>query len=68
MAQGTRAMRVPIRIAGKVTLSLSAAGAAAGMPPAVLGKPIDIFRDQVDFRREIQPGDRFVVMFPRLVD
>ncbi len=61
-------VRVPVRVAGRVASTLSAAASAAGMPRAVLGKFIDVFRDQVDFRREIQPGDRFVVMYNRLID
>jgi murein DD-endopeptidase MepM/ murein hydrolase activator NlpD len=38
------------------------------LPQAVLGEVIRAFSYDVDFQREIQPGDSFEVMFDQLVD
>jgi murein DD-endopeptidase MepM/ murein hydrolase activator NlpD len=60
--------RVPVRVAGSVSSSLAEAASNAGMPANVLAELIEAFSYDVDFQREIQPGDRFVVLYDRLVD
>jgi murein DD-endopeptidase MepM/ murein hydrolase activator NlpD len=59
---------VPVRVAGTVSSSLSEAASDAGMPANVLAELIQAFSYDVDFQREIQPGDRFVVLYDRLAD
>lgn len=45
--------------------SLLAAGMASGVPAGVMTEMIRIFSFDVDFQRDIQPGDRFDVMYER---
>jgi murein DD-endopeptidase MepM/ murein hydrolase activator NlpD len=61
-------LTVPLRIAGKIDSSLFEAAAKAGMPQAVLSDVIHAFSYDVDFQREVQPGDAFEVLFDQLVD
>lgn len=61
-------LAVPLRIAGKIASSLFEAAAKAGMPQAVLSDVIHAFSYDVDFQREVQPGDAFEVLFDQLVD
>jgi murein DD-endopeptidase MepM/ murein hydrolase activator NlpD len=58
----------PVRARGTVTSSLYEAGLQAGVPAAVMVEVIRIFSYDVDFQREIQPGDSFEVFFERFVD
>jgi murein DD-endopeptidase MepM/ murein hydrolase activator NlpD len=56
------------RARGVIKTSLYEAADAAGVPPKVLIEMIRTFSYDVDFQRDIQPGDTFEVMFERLVD
>ncbi len=61
-------VRVPMRVAGTVTSSLFEAASDAGMPPALLAELIQAFSYDVDFQREIQPGDRFEILYNQMVE
>jgi murein DD-endopeptidase MepM/ murein hydrolase activator NlpD len=60
--------RVPARVAGTVTSSLFEAASDAGMPPSVLAELTQAFSYDVDFQREIQPGDGFEILYDQMVD
>jgi murein DD-endopeptidase MepM/ murein hydrolase activator NlpD len=60
--------RVPARVDGLISSSLFEAASDAGMPPAVLAALLGAFSYDVDFQREIQPGDSFEVLYDQLVD
>jgi len=49
--------------AGEIKSSLFEAGRAAGVPVAVLMEIISLYSHEVDFQRDLQPGDRFQVMY-----
>lgn len=59
---------VPSRVAGRIDSSLFDAAAKAGLPQAVLSEMIRAFSYDIDFQRELQPGDGFEVLFDQLVD
>ena len=59
---------VPVRVAGIVKTSLFDAASDAGMPPPVLANLIQAFSYDVDFQREIQPGDRFEILYKQTID
>lgn len=62
--ESTRAVEeFPMRADGRIDSSLYVAAQDAGVPPTVLGDLIHIFSFDVDFQREIQPGDRFSLLF-----
>jgi murein DD-endopeptidase MepM/ murein hydrolase activator NlpD len=61
-------LTVPLRIAGTIDSSLFEAAAKAGLPQAVLNEIIRAFSYDVDFQREVQPGDSFEVLFDQLID
>lgn len=54
--------------AGKITSSLYAAAIANDLPVDVLMGLIRIFSFDVDFQREVQPGDGFAVLYDRYSD
>ncbi len=54
-----------VRVEGVIRNSLYRAGAKAGLPASVLADLTRIFAWDVDFQRDIQPGDRFDVVFER---
>ncbi|MBP7065948.1 MAG: peptidoglycan DD-metalloendopeptidase family protein [Ferrovibrio sp.] len=56
------------RVAGDITDSLYNAGIEAGLNSSLLAEFIKLFSYDVDFQREIQPGDSFEVYFERHVD
>jgi murein DD-endopeptidase MepM/ murein hydrolase activator NlpD len=58
----------PVRARGTVSTSLYEAGVQAGIPAGVMVELIRVFSFDVDFQREIQPGDSFDVFFERFVD
>jgi murein DD-endopeptidase MepM/ murein hydrolase activator NlpD len=60
--------RVPVRVAGSVSSSLSEAAHKAGVPHAVLTQLTHALGTAIDFHHEIRPGDHFVVMYRRLID
>lgn len=53
------------RAEGTINASLFQNGVEAGIPVAVLVELISAFSYDVDFQRDIQPGDSFEVMFER---
>jgi murein DD-endopeptidase MepM/ murein hydrolase activator NlpD len=60
--------REAVRAAGRIEDSLFMAATRAGVPVAVLSEMIRLYSYDVDFQREIQPGDSFELYFERLVD
>jgi murein DD-endopeptidase MepM/ murein hydrolase activator NlpD len=56
---------VPARARGVIHDSLYAAAMEAGIPPGVLADMVQIFSYDVDFQREVQPGDGFEIFFER---
>ena len=55
--------RILQRTAGTIDSNLYDTALAAGMPNQVLMEMVHIFSFDVDFQREIQPGDRFEVLY-----
>jgi len=58
----------PTRATAHVNTSLYEAGLSAGIPAQVMVDMIRAFSFDVDFQREIQPGDSFDLFFDRFVD
>ena len=58
--------RIPVRAAGKIKSNLYQAGVNRGVPPRILVEMIRIYSWDVDFQRDIQPGDAFDVMYERI--
>lgn len=56
------------RVTGEITDSLYNAGVEAGLNSSLLAEFIKLFSFDVDFQREIQPGDSFEVFFERHLD
>lgn len=63
-----RLLRVAISAEGRIDNNLSAAARDAGLPMAVLVEMIRIFSFDVDFQRELQPGDSFEVLYEALFE
>jgi murein DD-endopeptidase MepM/ murein hydrolase activator NlpD len=57
-----------VRATGTITSSLYEAAISAGIPMPVLTKMIRLFSYDVDFQREVQPGDSFEVYFETFAD
>ncbi|HUC62569.1 MAG TPA: M23 family metallopeptidase, partial [Alphaproteobacteria bacterium] len=57
-----------VRAQGTIRSSLYEDGIAAGIPAPILSEMIRAFSYDVDFQREIKPGDRFEAAFTRYVD
>jgi murein DD-endopeptidase MepM/ murein hydrolase activator NlpD len=55
-----------VRGAGRIDDSLYLSGERAGVPQDVLAEFIRLFSWDVDFQREIQPGDAFEALFERV--
>jgi murein DD-endopeptidase MepM/ murein hydrolase activator NlpD len=53
---------------GTIQTSLAAAASRAGVPAGVLGEMIGGFSYDVDFQREVRPGDTFAVLYRRVHD
>ncbi len=60
--------REVVRAAGVIRASLYEDAAAAGIPANLLAELIRAYSYDVDFQREIQPGDRFEVAYERFLD
>jgi murein DD-endopeptidase MepM/ murein hydrolase activator NlpD len=56
-----------VRYDGVINSSLYAAADAAGLPTEIMNKMTALFAHDVDFQRDIQEGDKFSVMFERVV-
>jgi len=48
---------------GSISSSLFAAGAKAGMSPAMVGKLADLFKYDIDFVQDLRVGDSFTVVY-----
>ena len=57
-----------VAVAATIDDSLYAAGSAAGVPAATLAEMIRLLSWDVDFQRDVQPGDRLEAVFRRLLD
>jgi murein DD-endopeptidase MepM/ murein hydrolase activator NlpD len=64
----TEQVRHLVRAEGEITASLYEDMAGAGVPPGLIMGLIRAFSHAVDFQRDLQPGDRFAVMFERFRD
>lgn len=53
---------------GTIRGSLFESAQAQGVPASVLAEMIRAFSYDVDFQRDIQPGDKFEVLYERLID
>ncbi|MGH6931419.1 MAG: M23 family metallopeptidase [Dongiaceae bacterium] len=58
----------PVLAAAMIESSLFEAGRYVDVPPEVLGEVIKAFSYDVDFQREIQPGDAFEIIYERYED
>lgn len=57
-----------VRAEGMIGTSLFRSGMAAGVPPDIMQQLIKIFSYDVDFQRDIQPGDSFEAAYEELRD
>jgi murein DD-endopeptidase MepM/ murein hydrolase activator NlpD len=57
-----------VRAEAEITSSLYVAGVNVGVPPAIMIQLIQLYSFDVDFQRDIQPGDAFAVMFENQYD
>ena len=60
--------RQVVRCTGTIKGSLFETATRQGLPAPVLVEMIRAYSYDVDFQRDIQPGDRFEVMFERYID
>ncbi len=58
----------PTRSAGVIHSSLFEAGEAEGVPVDVMTEVIHAFSYDVDFQRDLQPGDRYEIVYERYLD
>ncbi|MGF1639817.1 MAG: M23 family metallopeptidase [Rhodospirillales bacterium] len=56
------------RASGTITSSLFVDGERVGVPVAILVELIRAYSWDVDFQRDIHPGDRFEILYQRIVD
>jgi murein DD-endopeptidase MepM/ murein hydrolase activator NlpD len=68
IAQVRELARVPHLSIGVIKSSLYEAAVEAGVPPTVLSEMTRAFSYDVDFQRDVQPGDSFEVLFERITD
>ncbi|MBN8532175.1 MAG: M23 family metallopeptidase, partial [Alphaproteobacteria bacterium] len=54
-----------MKASGKINGSLYEAAVKSGVPASLLGEIIEAYSYDVDFQRDIQPGDKFQVLFER---
>lgn len=66
-AQHAKLHNAPYRAVGKVRSSLYQAAADAGIPSGVMAELVRAFSYDVDFQREIHPGDSIEVLMDRKV-
>ncbi len=57
-----------VRRTGTIRTSLYAAASNADLPPAVLDALMTLYSYKVDFQRDLQPGDRFRVVYKQGLD
>jgi len=58
----------PALIHGSITASLYDSASAAGLPLPILMEMIRAFSFDVDFQRDVRPGDRYEVLYERSFD
>jgi murein DD-endopeptidase MepM/ murein hydrolase activator NlpD len=61
-------LRLAVSAEGTIENNLSSAAKGAGLPMPVLVEMIRIFSFDVDFQRELQPGDSFEVLYEALFE
>lgn len=61
------AREVERKVTGSIYSSFANAALALDMPHEVIDEFVDLFGAQVEFRRQIQPGDTYTVIFSELV-
>lgn len=64
----TELLTEQVAAAGHIQTSLYADASAAGVPPPIIAGMIRVLSHEVDFQRQIQPADRFEVLYERQVD
>lgn len=55
-----------VHVSGRINSSLYVTAEKAGLPPSLIDEIINAYSYDVDFQRDIQPGDRIDVLFNRL--
>lgn len=60
--------RAPARVTARISDSLYQAALDAGLPMPALSEMIKLFSYDVDFQREVQPGDSFDVLYESYTD
>lgn len=58
----------PVRAEGEISSSLYSAAVNSGVPVEVLMQLIRAYSFDIDFQRDIQPGNRFEILFEELID
>ncbi|WP_245986492.1 M23 family metallopeptidase [Azospirillum thermophilum] len=58
--------RQPVAAQGIIRSSLFEAGSAAGVPVSVMMALIRTYSHDIDFQRDLQPGDRFEVLYEKI--
>ncbi len=57
-----------VAASGTITSSLFVTGQRAGVPAAIIATMIRAYSWDVDFQRDIQPGDQFEIMYERFIN
>jgi murein DD-endopeptidase MepM/ murein hydrolase activator NlpD len=57
-----------VRVAAEISDSVYVSARSAGLPPEALGQMVKLLSWDVDFQRDVHPGDRFETVFERQVN
>lgn len=57
--------KAPVLIRGRIDTNLYDAAGAAHLPPELVAEMVRLFSYDVDFQRDLQPGDKFEVLYDR---
>ena len=57
-----------VRASGKIDSSFYLAGAKAGLSAEMMAELVKLFSYDVDFQRDLQPGDSFDILYQRVTD
>ena len=60
-------LRQPALATGSISGSLYKAAGAAGVPGKTLASLVRLFSWDIDFQRDIQPGDRFAILYEEIL-
>ncbi len=60
-------LRQPALAGGTISDSLYRAAGAAGVPPETLAELVRLFSWDIDFQRDIRPGDRFTILYEEIL-